>query len=78
MVDESKIKIRTVGEDTFVSDGEGNEYQLHGYGSMKDCMPDLDPRIDLTAPIWEQVQNLAAKDRATERKAKRDSEPSAV
>jgi hypothetical protein len=72
MVDERKIRMWTVGEDTFISDGEGNEYQVYGYGSMKDCMPDIDPRIDLTAPIFEQVQKLAAKDRAAEKKAKRN------
>jgi hypothetical protein len=78
MVDESKIKMWTVGEDTFISDGEGNEYQLHGYGSMRDCMPDIDPRIDLTAPIYEQVQRLAAKDKAAERRARKRSEAAAV
>jgi hypothetical protein len=64
MTDERKFRVWTEGSDTFVADESGGQYKLSGYGAMRDCLPDLDPRIDLTAPIYEQVQRLAAEDTA--------------
>lgn len=54
-----------------VVDENGKEYVLHGFGWGKDYPLDIDPRIDLTKPIWEQVQRLAAQDsrRRTKRAA---------
>jgi hypothetical protein len=53
-----------------VIDENGNERVLHGFGWGKDYPLDIDPRIDLTKPIWEQVQGLAAKDaRSASKKA---------
>jgi hypothetical protein len=45
-----------------VMDENGKEYVLHGFGWGKEFPLDIDPRIDLTKPIWEQVQRLAAQD----------------
>ncbi len=45
-----------------VIDEYGKERVLHGFGWGKDFPLDIDPRIDLTKPIWEQVKRLAAKD----------------
>jgi hypothetical protein len=58
----SEIKVWKVGEDTFVSDELGQQYKVQGYGSMKDLPLDLDPRIDLTQPIYDQAKQLAAED----------------
>jgi hypothetical protein len=54
-----------------VVDENGKEYVLHGFGWGKDYPLDIDPRIDLTKPIWEQAQRLAAQDsrRRTKRAA---------
>ena len=35
----------------------------HGYGAMRDVELELDPRIDLTKPIYEQVLNLEKADK---------------
>ncbi len=50
------------------TDDEGQTHFIAGYGSGKDRPLDLDPRIDLTHPIWEQVQRLARKDKRQSRK----------
>jgi hypothetical protein len=43
------------GSKYFVTDPEtGKRLELKGYGSMKGLL-ELDPSIDLTKPIWEQV-----------------------
>jgi len=46
-----------------VVDENGKEYVLHGFGWAKDSPLDIDPRIDLTKPIWEQVQRLERLDK---------------
>jgi len=46
-----------------VTDEKGDSYVLHGFGWGKDHPLDIDPRIDLTKPIWEQVQRLAKLDK---------------
>jgi hypothetical protein len=51
-----------------VVDDDGKEYILHGYGWAKDNPLDIDPRIDLTKPIWEQVQRLERVDKRAEQK----------
>jgi hypothetical protein len=44
-----------IGSKYFITDPEtGERLELKGYGSMKGML-DLDPSIDLTKPIWEQV-----------------------
>ncbi len=53
-----------------VIDEQGKERVLHGFGWGINFPLDIDPRIDLTKPIWEQVQRLAARDaRHTAKKA---------
>lgn len=53
-----------------VVDENGKEYVLHGFGWAKDFPLDIDPRIDLTKPIWEQVQRLERLDRRSALKQK--------
>lgn len=50
-------------------DANGETHFIKGYGSGLTKELDLDPRIDLTAPIWEQVQRLRKQDAESERKA---------
>lgn len=35
----------------------------HGYGAMRDVPLDIDPRIDLTEPIYEQARALEQADK---------------
>jgi hypothetical protein len=51
------------------TDDDGQIHFIKGYGSGLTKELDLDPRIDLTAPIWEQVQRLRKQDAESERKA---------
>jgi len=44
------------------TDDAGQTHFIKGYGAGKNRPLDLDPRIDLTQPIWEQVQKLAQQD----------------
>ena len=54
-----------------VVDEDGTEYILHGYGWAKEFgVLDLDPRIDLTKPIWEQIQRLDRLDKRQEQRSK--------
>jgi hypothetical protein len=45
---------------------DGQEFKIRGYGSMKDKPLDLDPRIDLTKPIYEQAMKLWKEDEERE------------
>jgi hypothetical protein len=40
-------------------DADGKSHFIKGYGQGQSSRLDLDPRVDLTRPIWEQVQKLA-------------------
>jgi hypothetical protein len=52
------------------TDDDGQTHFIKGYGFGRGKQElDLDPRIDLTAPIWEQVQKLREQDAAAENKA---------
>lgn len=52
------------------TDDDGQTHFIKGYGSGRGKLElDLDPRIDLTAPIWEQVLKLREQDAKTESKA---------
>jgi DNA-directed RNA polymerase subunit H (RpoH/RPB5) len=66
---EKSLKTAPVPEHIVVDD-DGTEYILHGYGWAKDYPLDIDPRIDLTQPIWEQVQRLERLDKRAEQKQK--------
>jgi hypothetical protein len=56
------------GDHAIIRYPDGREYRLRGYGWAKDSPLDLDPRIDLTKPIYEQAMKLWALDEAQERK----------
>ncbi len=64
-----KVTVKQVGGDVIVSDEAGNSFTFKGRGDRPTL--DLDPRIDLTKPIWEQAQKLAVKDRAAAARAKK-------
>jgi hypothetical protein len=57
------VETQTKPAPSIVIDDDGEEYVLHGFGWGKDFPLDIDPRIDLTKPIWEQAQRLAAQDK---------------
>ncbi|HZL27518.1 MAG TPA: hypothetical protein VFC39_13415 [Acidobacteriaceae bacterium] len=61
-------EVLNFGEYSIIRYTDGREYKLYGYGSMKDQQLDLDPRIDLTKPIYEQAMKLWKEDGANERK----------
>jgi hypothetical protein len=71
-LDENGIEIPSeiieCGEYTIIRYADGREYKLRGYGCMKDTPLDLDPRIDLTKPIYEQAMKLWAQDAEEERR----------
>jgi len=62
-----KITVQRIGNDVVYSDETGQKYTIRG--RAKGHTLDIDPRIDLTRPIYEQVMKLAAKDRAKKRKS---------
>lgn len=66
-----KVTVTRTGEDLIVSDESGQSYTFRGRGDRPTL--EIDPRIDLTKPIYEQVQRLAKKDEARQaaRTAKR-------
>jgi hypothetical protein len=51
------------------TDAAGQTQFIKGYGTGKNKRLDLDPRINLTQPIWEQVQRLAQQDSDVEHEA---------
>ena len=64
--DENGIEIPTEviydGNYAIIRYPNGHEIKLRGYGSMRDEQLDLDPRIDLTKPIFEQAIKLWKED----------------
>ncbi len=46
---------------------DGTEIKMPGWGAMKGKQLDLDPRIDLTKPIYEQAMRLWKEDEERER-----------
>jgi hypothetical protein len=69
-----KIKIKKTKTHIFLSDESGQSYTLPRIRD-KSLLASIDPRIDLTKPIYEQVQRLDASDKAAELKAKRRKRP---
>jgi hypothetical protein len=65
-----KITETRVGDDMVYTDETGQSYTIPGYEVETGLPPEIDPRIDLTKPIYEQVMKLAVKDKAT--RAKRE------
>jgi len=48
------------------TDGAGHSHFIEGYGASENSSLDLDPRIDLTKPIWSQSEQLRVQDEADE------------
>jgi len=70
MSDQKMAKVTLVEGGGIFKDTSGETHFIKGYGFGRGKqLLDLDPRIDLTAPIWEQVQKLREQDAATENKA---------
>jgi hypothetical protein len=63
-----KITETQVGDDMVYTDESGASYTLPGYAVKRGIGIELDPRIDLTKPIYEQAAKLDAKDKAAARK----------
>ncbi len=55
----AKSAASNVGEDT----RPAPQRIPRGYGAMRQVALDLDPRIDLTRPIYRQAQNMERADR---------------
>jgi len=69
MSDQQMAEVTLVEGGGIFKDNNGETHFIKGYGSGLTKELDLDPRIDLTAPIWEQVQKLRKLDAKSERKA---------
>ncbi len=69
MPEVGKITVTLVGNDRVYTDESGQSFTIKGRSSNVPL--DIDPRIDLTKPIYDQVMKLMAKDRATEARAKK-------
>ena len=65
MYKDEEISVVVVGTDLTVTDPTGKSYTLHGFGAGKGTL-DLDPRIDLTKPIYAQARRLHALDKKSE------------
>ena len=65
-----KVTMQWVGNDRVYTDESGESFTLPGRLAGAPTL-DLDPRIDLTKPIYEQVLKLAAKDRGAAARAEK-------
>lgn len=72
-----KITVKKVGSDTVYSDEAGQSWTLPGPLDPP-LLLDIDPRIDMTKPIYEQVIKLQARDRAAAARAKRRKRQAAI
>jgi hypothetical protein len=62
MGDQNMAEVTLVAGGGIFTDAAGQTHFIKGYGAGHNKQLDLDPRIDLTLPIWEQVQKLAEHD----------------
>ncbi len=70
-----KVKLKKTKTQLILSDESGQTFTLPRMQD-KSLLLSIDPRIDLTKPIYEQVQALDAKDKAVaELKAKKRKHP---
>ncbi len=69
-----KITIKKTKTHILLSDESGQTYTLPRVRD-KSLLLSIDPRIDVTKPIYEQVQRLDASDEAAALKAKRRKRP---
>jgi hypothetical protein len=51
------------------SDESGQRFTISGYGVATGLPAEIDPRIDLTQPIYEQVMKLAVQDQERSHKS---------
>jgi hypothetical protein len=65
-----KVTVKKTKTRIILSDGSGQSYTLPR-ATGRPLLMDIDPRIDLTRPIYEQVQDLAARDEVAAAKTKR-------
>lgn len=65
-----KVTMRKFGNDRIYTDESGRSVTLPGRPEGAPTL-DLDPRIDLTKPIYEQAMKLVAKDRVVVARAER-------
>ena len=73
-----KVTVTKVGDDTVYSDENGQTFTVKA-STRRPLLLDIDPRIDLTKPIYEQAMSLMAKDKAAaERSKKRKRQASAA
>jgi hypothetical protein len=54
-----KITATRVGDDMVFADESGASYTIPGYAVETGLPPEIDPRIDLTEPIYDQVMTWA-------------------
>ena len=71
MSDEDMAEVTLVEGGGEFTDSSGHTHFIHGYGAGRNRPLDLDSRIDLTKPIWEQVQKLSQQDSEFENEAQR-------
>jgi len=60
-----KVTKTKIGKDIVVTDEAGESY-IFKSRNKRPLLLDIDPRIDLTKPIYDQVTKLAAEDQAAE------------
>ncbi len=68
MLPVGKVTAKKVGEDMVFTDEAGVSFTIKGYGVETGLPEEVDPRIDLTKPMYDQVMKLDAKDKAAKRK----------
>jgi hypothetical protein len=69
MSDQHMAEVTLVAGGGVFTDDAGQTHFIKGYGEGRGKPLDLDPRVDLTRPIWEQVQKLAEQESSFENKA---------
>jgi hypothetical protein len=69
MSDQDMAEVTLVEGGGVFTDASGQTHFIRGYGAGRNRPLDIDPRIDLTKPIWEQVQKLAQLDAELENEA---------
>lgn len=63
------VEVTLVEGGGIFTDANGQQHFIKGYGQGRIHHLDLDPRIDLTRPIWQQAEKLAHGETHNEKKA---------
>ena len=69
MSEQNMANVTLIAGGGIFTDDAGQTHFIKGYGAGRNKPLDLDPRIDLTQPIWEQVQKLNQQDADLEHEA---------